>query len=182
MFADKNEKREYSIQEYDPKWVEKFETIKSALKKVFGNKALRIEHIGSTSIPGMKAKPLIDVLVVVQDIHHLEIEREAMITSGYQWAKDYIAPGTYIFYQTGLGNSKIENIHVTQPDSYKVKQFLAKRDYFRAFPQKAKEYSDLKEMLNKQFPGDYVAYREGKKPFLEGIEEEAYQWYDAQEQ
>ncbi|OIP65489.1 MAG: hypothetical protein COV32_03285 [Candidatus Yonathbacteria bacterium CG10_big_fil_rev_8_21_14_0_10_43_136] len=69
------ENRKYSLSDYDPNWVLKFASIKDLLIKVFGDKALKIEHVGSTSIPGMTAKPLIDVLVLVEKLEEFEKEK-----------------------------------------------------------------------------------------------------------
>lgn len=65
----------YTIEPYNPEWVKKFQSIKAMLEGVFGSQALAIEHVGSTSVPGMKAKPIIDVLVVVKDIAVLDTEK-----------------------------------------------------------------------------------------------------------
>lgn len=156
---DKNIKRKYSISEYDPSWVAKFESIKKAVSEIFADKALKIEHIGSTSIPGMKAKPLIDVLIVVKDIKGLVQETFEMVGRGYEWGEGYIAPDTLIFFKTGPDGDKLENIHVCEINAPKARQFLVMRDFFRSFPQKAKQYADLKESNFQKHPDDYPAYR-----------------------
>ena len=94
---DKNIKRKYSLSEYDPNWVNKFNSIKVFLSDVFKNKALKIEHIGSTSIPGMRAKPLIDIVLVVSKMEDFNTEKEQMIKAGYEWGENYIAPNTLLF-------------------------------------------------------------------------------------
>lgn len=173
---DKNEKRKYHFSDYDPNWVNEFNSIKYFLSEVFKEKAVLIEHIGSTSIPGMKAKPIIDVLVVVEKIEDFLEEREKMISNGYLWEEEYIGPNTQLFYKTAEDGSKTENIHICEKDSPKEKQFLVMRDFFRTFSEKAKEYSDLKEKNQLLYPDDYPAYREAKASFLEKIEQEAYSW------
>lgn len=173
---DKNIKRKYSISDYDPNWVTKFESIKGCVAEIFGNKVQRIEHIGSTSIPGMKAKPLIDVLMVVADIKDLSGETRAMVHAGYEWGENYIASNTLIFFRLGPDGEKLENIHVCESDAPKAKQFIIMRDFFRTFPEKARAYSQLKEANAQKYPDDYPAYRAAKKPFLNEIEKEAYQW------
>jgi len=173
MTPDKNQKREYSIEEYNLEWPKKFEEIKKTLEEVFGNKALSIEHIGSTSILGMKAKPLIDVLVTIEKIEPFISEKEKMIGLGYEWGENYIEPNSLIFYKTE-GDRKTENIHVCIKDSFKAKQFIITRDYLRTHPERIKMYVDLKERLKKQFPNDYPAYRAGKQDFLIETERLAY--------
>ncbi len=176
---DKNIKRKYSISEYDPNWVNQFESIKDLLTEVFGNKAIKIEHVGSTSIPGMKAKPLIDVLVVVEKMQDLSQEKERMVSAGYEWGADYIGPNTLLFFKLGPNGEKLENIHVCEKDAPKTRQFLVMRDFFRAHPEKAKQYSDLKEVNSKIHPEDYPAYRAAKSPFLAQMEKEAYEWEES---
>ncbi|MDB5204759.1 MAG: hypothetical protein JWP09_787 [Candidatus Taylorbacteria bacterium] len=173
---DKNIKRKYLFSEYDPNWVNKFGSIKNFLSGIFGDKALQIEHVGSTSIPEMKAKPLIDVLIIVKDIKDLSQETLEMVDAGYEWGENYIAPDTLIFFKLGPDGEKLENIHVCEQDTPKVKQFLIMRDFFRTFPEKAKSYSDLKETNAQKYPTDYPAYRAAKKPFLDEMEKEAYEW------
>jgi GrpB-like predicted nucleotidyltransferase (UPF0157 family) len=176
MTPDKNQKRSYSIEPYNPDWVTQFETIKKALEEVFKNKALAIEHVGSTSVAGMKAKPLIDVLMTVDYLEPFISEKEVMTNKGYEWAENYVIPDSLIFYKTVGGDKKIENIHVLPKDSFKAKQFIVTRDYLRAHPKKAREYENLKEKLNKEFPGDYPAYRTGKNAFLQELEKLSFDW------
>jgi GrpB-like predicted nucleotidyltransferase (UPF0157 family) len=179
MGLDKNLKRKYSLQEYSPNWIKRFEEIKLFLQSVFRDKALKIEHVGSTSIPGMKAKPIIDVLVVVEKMEEFLLEREKMLSVGYEWGENYIAPNTQLFFKMAEDGSKTENIHICEVDSPKEKQFLIMRDFFRNFPEKAKEYSDLKEKNFSLHPDDYPAYREAKAPFLHRMEQEAHKWSES---
>lgn len=178
MELDKNLKRKYLLEPYNSDWVTKFEDIKKNLKIVFGEKALQIEHIGSTSIPNMFAKPLIDILVVVENIDSLSQETLAMEQEGYLHGRDYIEPRSLIFFKMTTEEQKLENIHVCEKGSFKSKQFLIMRDFFRTFPEKSKEYSDLKRKNFEEFPEDYPAYRAAKTPFLEKTEQEAYAWYN----
>ena len=166
----------YSIEEYNSVWVTKFQDIKHVLEDIFGTKALAIEHIGSTSVPGMKAKPIIDVLIVVENLSGLEQERATMIERGYQFQEDYIAPNTYLFRRIDEQGNKLENIHVCEKGSPKEKQFLVMRNYLRAFPDEAKQYADFKDELMKKFPNDYKSYRTAKDPFLKALEQRAYNW------
>lgn len=177
---DKNIKRKYSLSDYNPVWVEQFHSIKQFLSDVFGAKAIAIEHIGSTSIPGMKAKPLIDVLVVINHMEEFAEEKQKMVAAGYEWGENYIEPNTLIFYKMATDGSKTQNIHVCPKNAYKTKQFIVKRDYLRAFPDKAKQYSDIKEQAFKANPHDYPGYRATKEPFLNSIEQEAFDWFAVQ--
>ncbi len=124
----------------------------------------------------MKAKPLIDVLVVVEKIEPFQEQKDKMTEAGYEWDENYIAPNTLLFFRLGPDGEKLENIHVCERGSAKESQFIVMRDYLRAHPQKVKEYSDLKEMNALLYPSDYPAYRAAKAPFLQKLEREAYEW------
>ncbi len=176
---DKSIERKYSISDYNPGWVNQFNLIKEFLQEVFGDTALYIEHVGSTSIPGMKAKPLIDILIVVEKMENFTKEKERMIAAGYEWGENYIAPNTLLFFKVRTDGEKLENIHVCEKDAPKTRQFLVMRDFFRTHPEKARQYSDLKETNSKMHPEDYPAYRAAKAPFLAEMEQEAYQWEES---
>lgn len=178
---DKNIKRKYHFSEYNPQWKNQFLVVRDFLKSVFGEKALEIEHVGSTSIEGMKAKPLIDVLILVDKIEPFEGEKKLMIEAGYEWGENYIAPDTLIFYKLGPDGEKLENIHVCQKGSPKAIQFIVMRNYLRAHPDRAKAYSDLKEKNVALYPDDYPAYRSAKKGLLDELEIEAYKWSKTQQ-
>ncbi len=169
-------KRPYSLSDYDFAWTEQFKKISGQLKEIFGSEVIAIEHVGSTSVPGMKAKPVIDVLVVVENIRTGLQKESSMTALGYKYEENYIAPNTVMFYKEGLDKSKIENIHVCENGSPKHKQFVVMRDYLISHPLEAKKYEDLKTQLSQEFPGDYIAYREGKQVFLEEMEKRAYEW------
>ena len=178
---EKNVKRLYSIDPYNPEWVIKFNSIKSILERIFKEKALAIEHIGSTSIPGMRAKPLIDVLVIVEKIESFEEEKRKMEELGYEWGENYIEPNSLIFFKEGDDRRKTENIHICEKNSPKAIQFIQTRDYVRAHPERALAYSNLKEKLNAEYPDDYPAYRAGKQSFLDESEHLAYEWIKSRE-
>ncbi len=173
---DKTIKRKYTISEYNPNWKLKFSSIKDFLMVVFGDKAIQIEHVGSTSIEEMKAKPLIDVLVTVEEVEPFLEQKDEMVEAGYEWGENYIEPNSIIFFKLGFDGEKLENIHVCKKGSMKARQFIVMRDYLRTHPEKVKAYSDLKELNVSLYPDDYPAYREAKAPFLNQLEKEAYEW------
>jgi GrpB-like predicted nucleotidyltransferase (UPF0157 family) len=167
--------RKYRISDYQPSWVERFEEIKVLLEAIFDNHA-SIEHIGSTAVPGMKAKPQIDVLVEVQEVRDLSAPKAALIKAGYSFADNYIAPETITFFKLNNEGEKLENIHICQRDSLKASQLKVMRDFLCAFPEKAEEYSQLKTWIVQQYPDNYLAYRMSKQPFLDQLEQDAYNW------
>lgn len=165
----------YSISKYDPNWINMFYELKVKLSGIFVGKFSRIEHVGSTSIPGMNAKPLIDVLIIVDSINDLGNEVEKMKKDGYEFKTNYVGPNSIMFYKTE-GLEKTENIHVCESNNDLVDHFIKMRDYLRAHPERAKEYSDLKLALKTKCPDSYEAYKDGKNALLQAIKKEAYGW------
>lgn len=125
----------------------------------------------------MKAKPLIDVLVVVEKLEPFEKEKELMVEAGYKW-QYYPDPEGLTFSKFSNEGEKLEGIHLCEENSLWVRQFITVRDYLRTHPEKAKEYSELKQKSIEFHPNDYPAYRNAKAPFLEKLKQEAYQWED----
>lgn len=169
--------RKYYFTQYDDVWVKKYKKLENILLSIW-RKALSIDHIGSTSIPGMSAKPVIDVLITVNKMENFKEERGKMIELGFTCLENYIAPKSLNFYQTGGEDNKINNIHVCEIGSQHQRRFIIMRDYFRAHPGKAKIYSDLKQKNRDENPNNYVLYRNAKKEFLDREEQKAYQWFE----
>jgi len=169
MIEDKNKKRPYSVEVYNPDWELKFNDIRKVLSEIFGSKALDIEHVGSTSL-GIKAKPVIDVLVIVENVDDIKEEKNKLISLGYKYYDNYIAPQTVTFFKEEIDGRKTENIHVCLNGSPKAIQFIDTRDYLKVHPERARAYGELKEELKKQYPNDYPAYRSGKQAFLDETE------------
>lgn len=175
MTTDNLNRHSYTISAYDPQWVEKFEEVKKVFENIFGEKAISIEHVGSTSVVGMKAKPLIDVLVIVGDIDGLKAEKHMVESLGYALRENVLADRSLVFEKAENG-AKTENIHVFEVGAPKINQFIDMRDYFRTHPDRVKMYEDLKEGLFAKHPNDYFAYRAGKQDFLKQTEELARAW------
>ncbi|MEK7194375.1 MAG: GrpB family protein [Patescibacteria group bacterium] len=173
---DKSIKRKYSFSEYNPNWKLQFSILRDFILEVFGDKAIKIEHVGSTSVEGMKAKPLIDVLVIVKKMESFQEQKDKMTKAGYEWGENYIAPNTLLFFRLGLDGEKLDNIHICEEDSPKARQFIVVRDYLRTHTERAREYSDLKQRNAELYPDDYPAYRKAKYSFLQQLEKEAYGW------
>ena len=165
MAEYKSENRDYTVDEYSPTWVEKFEVIKNLIVSVFGNKALHVEHVGSTSIVGMKSKPIIDVLVIVEGIADLRKETYKMEGLGYLYKENYLSPNS-LFLCKEIDGERLENIHIFPTGHTRIAEFLNKRDYLRVHPEEVKKYSDIKVQLAKEFPNDYISYKKGKDYYL----------------
>jgi GrpB-like predicted nucleotidyltransferase (UPF0157 family) len=166
MALDAMLKRPYSIEPYNPDWVIRFESIRKDIVDSFGDKAVLVEHVGSTAIPGMSAKAVIDVCVLVNHFEDFSKEKELMIEKGYSYEVGYIGPETILFYKEKPDKEKTINIHICLPGTYNAEKFIECTRYLKAHPDRVTMYNELKTKLNAQFPDDYPAYRAGKQDFL----------------
>ena len=173
-------KRSYIVVPYDPKWPKAFEIIRDAIAPVFGSIAERIEHVGSTSVPGMAGKPYIDALVIVKDISAVDALNPKMADLGYRALGEYVAPGGRLFAFEENGE-RLVNIHCFLSDHPKTRRFLSLREYLRTHPEESKAYAELKLDLFRRYPNDYGAYRKEKDAYMNGLDERAGKWWSTQE-
>jgi len=174
-----NTTRTYSIKPYDPQWPFEFEKIKKLLIEMFDENIVYIEHVGSTSVPGMKAKPLIDVLMVVKDIDDCKNQSEKITSLGYKMRENVLEDNSLLFEKFS-GNEKVENIHVFTNGAPKINQFIDVRDYLRTHSERAEAYGNLKEKIQQEHPDDYFAYRPKKADFLKETVRLATEWKNNQ--
>ena len=157
---------------HDPTWKEMFEAEAAAVRSALGDEALAVHHIGSTSVPGLAAKPTIDVLVEVREIRTLDGLEGAMAEKGYEARGEYGIPGRR-FFTRERGSRRICNVHAFEAGTAEVERHLAFRDHLIQNPQTARAYGDLKKDLAEKFPTDMEAYMRGKDAFVKEAEREA---------
>jgi len=158
--------------EYDPAWPEQFAEERDRIAAAVGPAALVIEHIGSTAVAGMPAKPIIDIMVGVADIERSGQAVAALIDLGYDYAPEFESdiPERRYFYR---GIPHTHHVHMVEQTSDFFGQHLAFRDHLRAHPEAAAEYARLKRGLAARFRNDRDAYTEGKRSFVETVVEAA---------
>jgi GrpB-like predicted nucleotidyltransferase (UPF0157 family) len=142
---------------------------------VFGREVVAIHHIGSTAIPNICAKPIIDVLVEVQDIEKIDDFNEKMTHEGYQPKGEFGIPGRRFFIK-GDDATRTHHLHVFQTGHPDVERHLAFRDYMIAHPEEAQVYSRLKEELAQRFPEDIEGYMAGKDDLIKETDRKARAW------
>lgn len=167
--------RKVEVVPFRDEWTTMFAEEAEKLKRVFGEQCLRIYHIGSTAIPGMSAKPIIDIMVEVHDIDYVDSYNNAMAAIGYQAMGENGIPKRR-FFQKG-GDERTHHVHVFPAGSEHIARHIAFKEYMIAHPEKAKAYSRLKEALAKQFSNDIQAYMKGKEEFVREMEKKALAWY-----
>ena len=162
-----HKQREVIIVAYDPVWVEQFREEASRIASVFGGELLSIHHIGSTSIPGMSAKPIIDIMPVVRDILKVETFNEGMIQLGYTPMGEYGIAGRRHFVKGA--DVRTHHVHSYEPENPEVKWHLDFRDYLIAHEDDARRYAQLKASLASKHRHDLEAYTQGKAAFIKGV-------------
>lgn len=160
---------------YDPTWPEQFRRAAAEIAAVFGQELISIHHIGSTSIPGLRAKPIIDIMPVVRHIEQVEAFNSAMIELGYEPRGEYGIPGRRYFVK-GSDTQHLHHVHTYEPDNPEVARHLDFRDYLVAQPERARQYADLKVALAGQFPHDIFGYMAGKDAFIKETIRQAQTW------
>lgn len=154
---------EVRIADYDPAWVDEFATIGAALRTALGEMALRIDHIGSTSIVGLGAKPIVDVQVSVGTLEPMSY-REPIESLGYVWRHDN-PEKTKRYFRESPG-SKRTHIHVRVNGSWHQQYALLFRDYVREHDDAMREYETVKRRLAAEYRTDRVGYTDAKAPIF----------------
>jgi GrpB-like predicted nucleotidyltransferase (UPF0157 family) len=138
--------------------------------------AVRIHHIGSTAIPGIHAKPIIDILLEVDDIAPFDDRSSSIEQLGYEAMGEFGIPGRRYFRKDDPSGVRTHHLHAFQRSSAEVVRHLAFRDYMIAHPKDARAYSALKRKLARQHPENMAAYMEGKDPFIKEHQAKAVEW------
>jgi GrpB-like predicted nucleotidyltransferase (UPF0157 family) len=155
------------VVDYDPAWPALFEQLRSKVWSVLGDVALSIEHVGSTSVPGLAAKPIIDLSVVVPSEREIPLAVERLASLGYQHLGNLGIVGREAFRRPP--GSPAHNLYVCPQDSLGLRNHLAVRDHLRTHPKTAQAYGELKRRLAAEFPDDIESYVDGKTELLIGI-------------
>lgn len=158
------------VVEYDPRWPLLYAEERARIAAVLGDAAESIEHIGSTSVPGLPAKPLIDILVTVAHLDPADRFIEPLGSLGYEY---FPILGNAERYTFGKGTPHMHHIHVVQHGGEEHLRPVAFRDYLRAHPDVARHYGELKYALAERFRGDRRAYNQAKTDFIRSIEARA---------
>lgn len=149
---------------YDPEWPAMFKCQATDLRAAIGPVALRIDHIGSTAIPGLAAKPIIDVQISVADFEPLDAYRFPLESLGYVFRADN-AERTKRYFREPPGQRRT-HIHVRRAGSFSEQFALLFRDYLRTHPDIVADYARLKERLAREYHEDRYGYTDAKGPFI----------------
>ena len=155
------------LSDYDPKWQNLFEEEKKLLLSSLHNQINNVVHIGSTAIPGMKAKPTIDILLEIKDDTNLETLKTALRKLGYSTTHDAKRPPPHLTLIKGYSmqgaTGQTYHLHIRYKNS---RDEIIFRDYLKENPKAHKDYKELKELLAKQYRCDRKGYSEAKTDFV----------------
>ena len=154
------------IVEYDPAWPALFARERDRLQAALGPLAVDIQHIGSTSVPGLAAKPIIDILIGIASYPWSPEAVDAVLALGYEHKGEYGIPRRHYFRK---GVPRTHHIHVLEIDSPQYTGHILFRDYVRTHPETAQRYERLKRDLGRTVEGDRRAYEKGKSAFIQNV-------------
>lgn len=155
------------IVDYDPAWPLVFEQLRATISAVLEELAVRIEHVGSTAVPELPAKPIIDIDVVIESASHLSATIERLSSLGYVHRGCLGIPDREAFDRPD--GTPPHHLYVCTTDSAELRRHVAFRDYLRAHPQDASAYGLLKKSLAVRFRNDRDAYTDCKTTFISEI-------------
>jgi GrpB-like predicted nucleotidyltransferase (UPF0157 family) len=173
--------RTIEVVDHEPGWASIFEREVEALARVFGDALLAIHHIGSTSVPMLAAKPVVDILVVLRETDTIDRFSAGMQRLGYRIRGECLdaeMPGTpgRFYYSKDTGGVRTHHVHVCAAGHRQVPDLLAFREFLRAHPARAAEYGALKRVLAQRHRADNVGYMRGKDDFIRALLEAAREW------
>lgn len=165
------------VRDYDPLWIEKYREESSLVKDILAENCVAIYHIGSTSVPGLAAKPIIDIMAVVRSLAEVDSVAENFSEIGYEYLGEFGITGRR--YLRKGGDERTHQIHIFQADDWKnIGRHLAFRDYMRTHEKERDEYAKIKKSLAQRFPYDIDGYCDGKESFVREIEKRALSLFD----
>jgi D-alanyl-D-alanine dipeptidase len=165
------------IAPYDPDWPRQFEALRAVIEPALGSLALRIEHVGSTAVPGLPAKPILDIDVVVADLDRVASVIAVLADLGYAHQGDLGVPGREAFRRGSSDVPKAEparewpehHLYVCVEGTSELRRHVAFRDYLCAHASEAAEYAELKRTLAGRYPWDRTRYGDAKSPLVTRI-------------
>ena len=156
---------------HDPNWRSAFETESKLIALALRENVVAIHHIGSTAIPQIHAKPIIDMLVEVKDILKIDTQSSEIEALGYQAMGEFGISGRRYFRK-----GRTYHIHSFEVGSPQIERHLAFRDYMITHSEAAQEYSELKRKLAKKYHDNIQGYMDGKDGFIKAMDLKAAKW------
>lgn len=160
------------IMDYDPRWPELYAEAAAGLRQALGASLVSVEHIGSTSVPGLAAKPIIDIQAVIRAVSDVDEAAPALAALG--WARGTFTAGPdpewhLYFKKNDAHGARTHQLHAYEADHPAASAHLLFRDYLRAHPEEAARYEDLKRRLAEQYRHDRFAHGDAKTAYVQAV-------------
>ena len=169
--------RPYELQEYNPEWKKRFLDAAEKLKPIFGSNLVEIDHIGSTSIEGMVAKPQIDILAVVKNLDSVKDCYGAFIKIGFTpRGRGYVNDDDEYITEDSSDGKRLTSVHTLQKGNPKISELKTFRDYLRANTEDRNLYIATKRELYSLHQDNYLNYFRGKENVINAIKARAKKW------
>ena len=155
---------------YDPRWPTSYAEERERILAVVRDLIIGIEHIGSTAVPGLGGKPIIDIMGAVRQLEDAERCIQQLQSIGYEYVPEYneFIPERRYFHK-GPPEARTFHLHMVELTSEFWERHLLFRDWLRSHPEDAQEYDELKRGLADRFGRDREGYTEAKGPFIEAV-------------
>lgn len=166
-----------TVVNYNSEWPLKYAKERDYITEILKDNCISIYHIGSTSVPGLAAKPIIDIMAVVRSLERVDTVAEKFSDIGYEYLGEFGIEGRR--YLRKGGDERTHQVHIFQTDDWNnIERHLAFRDYMRTHDKERNEYAQIKKDLAQKFPYDIDRYCDGKEDFVREMEERALAQYD----
>ena len=159
---------EVVVAAYDPSWPEIFAGEAQAIRQALGDVLVGVEHVGSTAIPGLAAKPVIDIVAAVTALAEAEAN-PALEALGYDCRGENGIPGRLFFRKGVIEFRRTHHLHLVEAGHEQWASMLAFRDYLRSHPSDARRYEELKQTLADKYRDNRAAYTKGKSSFIQAV-------------
>lgn len=168
-------RRRVEVVPYSPEWKTLFEKEKQLLEAIFSAK-VEIHHIGSTSVPGLSAKPIIDIILAADSLEQVEKATTAIEAAEYEAMGENGIPGRRYFQKHDENGIRKVHLHSFEKGSHQIYRHLVFRDYLRSHPEESGRYASVKEEAARKYEYDIESYIAEKSPIVKEIERKAMQW------
>lgn len=163
------------VTDYNPLWTKMFEDEARLIRGVLEDNCITIYHIGSTSVPGLAAKPIIDIMPVVHSLDHVDTVKGNFEKIGYEYLGEFGIRGRR--YLRKGGDERTHQIHIfSEHSTDDIERHLALRDYLRTHKEDCDAYAILKKTLAEKYEYDIDGYCDGKDKFVKQLEQKALDW------
>jgi GrpB-like predicted nucleotidyltransferase (UPF0157 family) len=155
---------------YDPRWPQLYEEERRRILDAIGNLIVTIEHIGSTAVPDLAAKPIIDLMAAVHRLEDASLCVEPLETLGYEYVPQYeVSIPERRYFRKPTTKPRTHHLHIVETTSEFWRNHLQFRDFLRNHPEAASEYAELKRQLATRYGSDGFGYTEAKTPFVKSV-------------